>query len=180
MKKKRVAIDVGHARMTGARGCGLEEHEVCVRIGAALATALRELGMEADVIDFPGLTNAGDMAEAARVINAGGYDLSVSVHCDANANALARGGHVIYKSARGGRCAGLIARRLCALMPGRAEQLVRRPGLYMLRATRPVAVLVECGFLTNWDDARVLGSEGGVERVAGAIARGVKEYFEQE
>ena len=61
--KKRVAIDVGHARETGARGCGLEEHEVCVRIGAALATALRELGMEADVLDFPGRSNAGDMAE---------------------------------------------------------------------------------------------------------------------
>ena len=180
MKKKRVAIDVGHARMTGARGCGLEEHEVCVRIGAALGEALRGLGMEVDVLDFPGRSNAGDMAETVRVINGGGYDLSVSVHCDANANALARGGHVCYVSKRGERAAVRIAKYLCAKMPGRADRVVKRTGLYMLNSTRCVAVLVECGFVTNRDDAEVLRSEGGVAMVAGAIARGVKEYFEQE
>lgn len=179
-KKQKVAIDVGHARKTGSRGCGLEEHEVCVAVAAALAEELAGLGYGCEVVDFPGRTNAGDLAETVRAVNAGGYDLSVSLHCDAHGNALARGGHVIYKSARGGRCAGWIARRLCGLMPGRADRTVQHDGLYVLNGTRCVAVLVECGFLTNLDDARVLGSEEGRREVARAIALGVNDYFEKE
>lgn len=174
----KIAIEVGHARGTGARGNGLQEHEVCTKIAAELAAQLRGWGIDCDVLDFPGLTNAGDLAETVRAVNAGGYGLCVSLHCDASDNALARGAHVIYTSATGGRCAGYVARHLCALLPGRANRTVKRDNLYVLNNTRCPAVLVECGFLTNRNDADML--RHGLGAVALSIATGLREWVQRE
>lgn len=34
----KIAIDIGHARQTGARGCGLEEHALCARMAPLLTS----------------------------------------------------------------------------------------------------------------------------------------------
>jgi len=169
-----IAIDVGHAAGTGARGNGQEEHALCSVMAARLAGLLQGLGHRVAVIDFPALGNAEDLAATVRAVNAGGYDLSVSLHCDAAASAEAHGAHVCYVSAAGQRAAEAIAGRLCPLLPGRACPTVRRGDLYVLRHTRPVAVLVECGFVTNAHDVRLLRDEPEV--IARAIACGVDDY----
>ena len=178
--KKKVAIDIGHAYQTGAAGNGLQEHERCARIAEALREGLEQMGFEVGVVDFPTQTNTADLVATAKAINAGGYDLSVSLHCDHSINALAKGAHVIYTSEKGGKVAGFIARHLCALMPGRANRIVKKDGLYVLNNTRCVAVLCECGFVTNREDAALLTSERGIASIARAIAVGVREYFNQK
>ena len=40
-----------------------------------------------------------------------------------------------------------------------------------------IAVIVECGFLSNPEEAAKLGSEEYQERVAKAVAEGVVEYL---
>lgn len=177
--KKKVAIDIGHAYQTGAAGNGLQEHERCERIAGALREVLEQMGFEVGVVDFPEDSNSVDLSKTVKAINAGGYDLSVSLHCDASDNALAKGAHVIYTSEKGCKVAGFIARHLCALMPGRANRIVKRDNLYVLNNTRCVAVLCECGFVTNAEDAKLLKSDGGVRSIARAVAVGVKEYFNQ-
>lgn len=177
----KVAIDVGHAYGTGARGNGLDEHEVAVKIAGYLKEELDgELfaGCVADVLDFPGLGNAGDLRATVKAVNDGGYGLCVSLHCDAGTNASARGAHVIYVSDAGGRCAVEIAKHLCPIMPGRTNRTVRRGNLYVLNNTRCPAVLVECGFLTNSRDADMLKYDG--RRIARAIALGVLAWVSAE
>jgi N-acetylmuramoyl-L-alanine amidase len=169
-----------------------------VQLAAYLREALEKRGISADVIDYPGKTNSGDLAETVREINAGQYALCVSLHCDSarrvaryekmidydgleyeepvyEDNAGARGAHVIYVSGKGGRAAEAIAAHLCPIMPGRANRTVRRQNLYILNNTRCPAVLVECGFLTNSRDADMLRYEG--RRIALAIAVGVEEFL---
>lgn len=171
----KVAIDIGHARMTGSRGCDEEEHELCARMAPLLQGALEAYGVEADVIDFPEMPNDAEFVRATQEINVGGYDLSVSLHCDANDKTSARGAHVCYVSSEGRRLAEAIAKHLCPLMPGRADRTVRRPGLYVLAHTRPVAVLVETGFITNPDDcARLVGDAAALME---AVAAGVHDYL---
>lgn len=53
MKKLRIAIDVGHARGTGARGNGMEEHERVEALAQVLAPLLEKQGHEVRVFDFP-------------------------------------------------------------------------------------------------------------------------------
>lgn len=170
----KVAIDVGHARMTGARGCGQEEHELCAHMAPVLKGALEAHGVEADVIDFPEMPNDEEFVRATQEINAGGYDVCVSLHCDSSKKPAARGAHVCYVSSEGRRLAEAIAQRLCPLMPGRADRTVRRPGLYVLRHTACPAVLVECGFITHAYDCHIVTQR--TEAVADAIAQGVNDF----
>ena len=177
----RVAIDVGHARSTGAVGHGYDEHEMCKKLALELKKALERFevdAFEADIIDFEDLSNGADLSATVRAINAGNYDVSVSLHMDHDDSPHPHGAHVCYVSAAGKRLAKEIALRLCPQMPGRAEQVQHRPGLYVLRRTKPVAVLVECGFISNEGDA--LWVYEHPERVALSIALGVAAFVESE
>lgn len=169
----KIAIDIGHARATGATGNGLQEHEVCTAMARLLADYLGN-NNTVKVFDFPGLSNTGDLVATVKAVNAWGADVSISLHCDSSPNATARGGHVIYTSEAGRAVAVEIAARLCAVMPGRANKTVRRDGLYVLDETHCPAVLVECGFLTNSKDADMLRYEA--HRIARAIGVGVAEW----
>jgi len=170
----KIAIDIGHAHGTGASGNGAQEHAVCSKLAVALKAALESFKVdrfEVDIIDFPALSNGADLAAAAKAVNAGKYAACVSLHMDWSDNPDDHGAHVCYCSAAGKRLADEIALRLCPQMPGRAEKTVKRSGLYILRKTRPLAVLVECGFITNEGDTRWVIEHP--DKVAMAIALGV-------
>ena len=174
---KRIAIDVGHARGTGARGY-VDEHDTCAALAEEVKHALESFKVDtfqADIIDFPDKTNGGDLSATVKAINDGNYDLCVSLHMDASDNASAHGAHVCYYSTNGKRLAEEIALRLCAYLPGRAEETQKRTDLYVLKNTKPVAVLVECGFCTNKEDVAVVKKDPFY--IARAIALGIAAYF---
>ena len=75
-----IALDIGHAKGTGARGNGLEEHATAMTIADHLAPMLRAQGHNVEIIDFPRLDNDDDLAATVRAINAGGFDISISLH----------------------------------------------------------------------------------------------------
>lgn len=170
----KIAIDIGHARGTGARGNGREEHALCADIAAELADALAAKGYMCHVVDFPQMSNRDDLVATVREINRIAPDISVSLHCDASDNPSAHGAHVCYVSARGGKLARAVAGPLCSLLPGRAEPVVRRGDLYVLKNTVCPAVLVECGFITHQYDCHIASQRPGA--VADAIAQGVEDY----
>jgi len=191
---KKICIDIGHAAGTGATGNGLEEHGVAVQIAAHLARYLRERGHAVSVIDYPSLSNAADLNATVRAINAGSYNLAVSLHCDSSDNPDACGAHVCHHrtyhkdgtftdSGQGKALASAIAGPLCKLLPGRADPVQARPdrkkklsGLQVLRATRPPAVLCECSFITNVADAEMMKNRP--ELIAQAIGAGILNYID--
>lgn len=197
---KKIAIDIGHARGTGARGF-VDEHETCAELAAEVKSVLESFKVDtfqADIIDFPDKTNGGDLSATVKAVNAGKYDLSVSLHMDAASriagyeeimcddgsvesvpiyepDPIPHGAHVCYYSTNGKRLAKEIAMRLCPYLPGRAEQTVKRTDLYVLKNTKPVACLVECGFCTNEKDAAIVKKHPFY--IARAIALGIAAYF---
>lgn len=191
---KKICIDVGHAAGTGATGNGLEEHGVAVQIATSLARYLRVSGHTVSVIDYPQLSNAADLNATVRAINAGDYDLSVSLHCDSSDNPRACGAHVCHHrtyhndgtytdSVQGKALAEAIAGPLCKLLPGRADHVQARPdkakklsSLQVLRETRPPAVLCECSFITNSGDAEVMKRSPAL--IAQAIGTGIIDYID--
>lgn len=175
---KKIAIDIGHAYKTGARGNGYDEHEMCAILAKAVKASLEKFKTQtftADIIDFPGKSNTGDLTATVSAINAGGYDASVSLHMDAASTPNAHGAHVCYISAKGKKLAEEIALRLCPQMPGRANKTVKRDNLYVLKHTKPVAVLVECGFITNPGDAKWVAENP--DKVALPIALGIAAFL---
>lgn len=170
----KIALDIGHANNTGARGNGHEEHAVVDTIGFHLLHALLSRGHAVTVLDYPDKTNTDDLNATIRAANTGTYDIGISLHCDASDNPNARGAHICYTSVSGKKLAEAIAVTLCADMPGRADKTVRRPNLAILKGTRPVWVLVECGFITNKRDCRVMTETP--ELIAHDIALGIHNY----
>ena len=45
---------------------------------------------------------------------------------------------------------------------------------YLLRRTRTPTVIVECGFLSNPEEAKLLASEEYQEKIAEAVAEGIE------
>lgn len=188
--RKHIIIDIGHARNTGAVGCGLQEHTRCGQIAGQLRRKLEAAGYIVTVIDFPDKDNRADLVATAEAANRLPCTFGISLHMDAAtqavdvvdedgehvtrwvANPKPSGAHVCYVSATGKRMAQSIARYLCTLLPGRAEQVKKRTDLYILNHTRAPWVLCECGFITNPKDVQATP-----EAIATAIASGVSHYF---
>lgn len=169
----KIALDIGHARLTGASGNGLQEHELSADLARLLAQYLNP-PHAVEVIDFPSLSNGADLAATVRAVNAGKFDLCLSLHFDSSENPAARGAHVIFTSTRGRQVAERIAAHVCPLLPGRANRTVKRGDLYVLNNTKCPAVLIEGGFLTNAGDAAFLKAE--LYRLARAIAAALKNF----
>lgn len=172
----KIAIDIGHTNGTGATGNGLQEHEVATKIAKALQVDLAAMKHTVDIIDFPTMGNDAELRKVAQTTNSRDYDILLSIHCDCSDNAAARGAHATYVSSAGKQLATCIDRHLGELMPGRAEGVVLRTGLYILKHTRAIASLIECGFLSNYDDARKLDKDA--DAIADAIADGVRDFAE--
>ncbi len=171
----KIAIDIGHVNRSGATGLyGLEEHETASTIAESLRLLLRKAGHIANIFDFPTLGNDEELARVARAINEGYYDLSISLHFDSASSPGPHGAHVCYLSERGKVVAQCVADHLAALLPGRAETVQRRPGLYILKHTVPPAILCECGFGTSPQDAAILRDQP--DAIARAIAKGIADY----
>ena len=168
-------IDIGHARMTGASAHGWHEHEEMARFAPLLAAELQDHGFRTTIIDYPELSNEEDLVTTVKEANRLRPDFILSLHMDCSENEKARGGHVCYTSAKGERMARCIAGYLCDLFPGRAEQVVKRPGLYVLRHTYAPASLIECCFISNEEDMAVFHRH--MRMAAKAIAQGVTNYF---
>lgn len=63
--------------------------------------------------------------------------------------------------------------RLTSTSVGFESRGVDQAGFYVLMGASMPAVLVECGFLTNPNDAKILASERGRQRIAEALAESV-------
>lgn len=55
----------------------------------------------------------------------------------------------------------------------------RQKGIWVLQATQMPAVLIETGFISNYDDERYLNSDIGQQEIAEVIARAIIKYKEQ-
>ncbi|HRP18370.1 MAG TPA: N-acetylmuramoyl-L-alanine amidase [Ginsengibacter sp.] len=55
----------------------------------------------------------------------------------------------------------------------------REEGLWVLHATQMPAILIETGFVQNYDDERYLNSESGQKEIAEAIAKAIIKYRDQ-
>ena len=67
---------------------------------------------------------------------------------------------------------------ICAATGARDRGVKNRPSLSVTRHTHCPAVLVECGFLTNADEARRIKTGAYQKQVARGIANGVEAYLE--
>jgi N-acetylmuramoyl-L-alanine amidase len=174
-----IIIDPGHGGPDpGAIGIGgLREKDIVLPLSRQVAQLLQQQGMyvvmtRQDDRDL-GLEPRVQIAERANA------DLFVSIH--ANAISLSRpdvnGIETYYYSDRGRRLAQFIHRSMVQAT-GRPDRGVRQARFYVIRNTSMPAVLLETGFVTGGQDARLLADPAFQRQMAEAIARGILEYVQ--
>ena len=190
-QKKVIVVDCGHGGIDpGMIGIdGLKEFNLA--IGMKLKKALEDYGYQVVMTreTDTGLYDedsqnkkAQDMQKRILLIQKVDPVLTVSIHQNSYEDPAVKGPQVFYyrDSAQGEALAKKIQEKLNEnLEVERPREIKGNTTYYLLKRSPGVLNIVECGFLTNPEEAASLSSEEYQEKVAQAIADGVKEYIEE-
>mgnify|MGYP002795963894 FL=1 len=160
----KILLTVGHSILktgvcTSADGRpygGVLEYAYNKGIVNQAAAYLRQAGHVVDVLICPELQFSRSTDEKDYKVpkaNAGGYDLVAELHLNASALHNARGCEVLYYSETGKTVAQRIQTKLATVFKDRSVQ--RRTGLYMLKSTKPTAVMIESFFCDSSADCEL-------------------------
>jgi N-acetylmuramoyl-L-alanine amidase len=174
----RIAIDPGHGgRDPGAVSVlGFYEKDLNLAVARGMASILRSRGFNVM------LTRDNDsfipLEERAARTDRYGADLFVSIHADSAENSSA-GGYTLYTCRKAQHASRQAARGLERRLSGTglSSRGVREANYRVLVTTRCPAVLVEMGFISNPEEARVLKDRRFLERLASLLAEGVHDHF---
>lgn len=126
-------------------------------------------------------TKAGDMKARVAVINETAPVLAVSIHQNSYHQEGVKGAQVFYytHSEEGKKAAELMQEALLVLNTENNRKAKANDTYYLLKRTEAPTIIVECGFLSNWEEAELLKDEEYQERTAEAIVEGIKAYIEK-
>ena len=183
----KIYIDQGHNPRgfnTGAEGQGFYEQDITFDIGRRLYALLSanpnfEVRLSRPTEETVlGTTNSTSLTERVRQANSWGADVFLSLHTNAAANENASGSEALIYSRDSSVAYGLaenILEELNEVTGLRNRGIIERPGLYVLKRTRMPAVLVEMGFITNYEDANLMAYSPNL--FATGIYRGILDYY---
>lgn len=193
-KRQAVVIDAGHGGAdSGKVGVnGALEKEINLEIAQKLAAFLETEGIEAIMTreTDAGLYDEGeankkqqDMKRRCEMIDGADALLAVSIHQNSYTASSVKGPQVFYyeNSVQGREIAAILQETLnAALEIAKPREIKANDSYYILRKTTNPTVIVECGFLSNPQEAQKLVSEAYQEQVAKAICEGILKYLAQE
>ena len=105
--------------------------------------------------------------------------MAVSVHQNSYTDERVKGAQVFYHTAstEGKKVAELMQTSLYTLDETNHRQAKENQTYYLLKKTEVPVIIVECGFLSNPDEAEKLSSESYQDQVAEAVTKGILNYF---
>ncbi|MBQ9797568.1 MAG: N-acetylmuramoyl-L-alanine amidase [Clostridia bacterium] len=171
-----VVLDAGHGGEDGGAGSadGIVEKDLNLALTLQLGEMLQANGIrvvytrKTDTLlydknaDYQGRKKVLDMAERLRIAQEAGECIFVSIHMNTHPLTSCKGLQVWY-SENNTESIGLAQRiqtNIKALQPQNARRIKPSNGtIYLLRQLECPAILVECGFLSNPEEARQLNDE---------------------
>ena len=189
--RKVIAVDPGHGGadpgMVGVNG--LEEKGINLEIARKLERVLTEKGYQVvmtrkedqGLYDSSALNKkAQDMQRRIAFLEKASPVLTVSIHQNSYSDPAVRGPQVFYyeSSQEGKSLAQSVQESMNQkLLPKRPRQVKGNTSYYLLKRSKGTLVIVECGFLTNPEEAVLLQKEEYQQKVAGAVAEGIESYL---
>ena len=108
-------------------------------------------------------------------------DCVISIHQNSFTGQNSRGAQVFYQtgSQNGEILAKILQEQLVSSLDTKNHRRAKaNAAYYLLKKTVATAVIVECGFLTNPEEAEKLSGEEYQEQVAEAVAKGIAKCLE--
>lgn len=186
-----IVIDPGHGGIDpGKIGVGESlEKEINLSIAMHTKKVLEEEGYGVILTrsDGDGLyadtdrnKKASDMKKRCEIIENAGADIVISIHQNSFTDSEVSGAQVFYyrHSKEGKLLADCIQQNLIKMVDNSNTRVSKaNEDYYMLLHTKCPAVIVECGFLSNPAEEKLLLSEEYQKSIARAITAGIKDYF---
>jgi N-acetylmuramoyl-L-alanine amidase len=168
-----VVIDAGHGGHDrgGIPGQRVAESVATLDVAQRLQRNLERSGYRTI------MTRSSDvfvpLPERVAIANQSRNAVFVAIHFNSAGRAGANGIETYFYSGESSPLAASIHRNVLAIAPSE-NRGVRRRGYFVLRRTTIPAVLVECGFLTNPNEARLAQTSAYRQKLADQIARGIQ------
>ena len=189
-----IMIDVGHGGFdSGKVGVNGElEKDINLQIALKLKKTLEDQGMSVIMTreEDKGLYDEGasnkkaqDLQRRCDLINEKKPLMTVSIHQNSYTSPQIKGAQVFYytTSAESQKLAEIIQKTLIEQVdPDNHREAKPNDSYYMLKRTSSVIVIVECGFLSNPEEAAKLTDEEYQQKLVEAICQGAFQYMEKD
>lgn len=186
-KEYTVVLDAGHGSSdSGKVGInGVLEKDINLSISKKTKKYLEKKGIrvimtrdkdESLAEGEKGNRKVQDMKARVKRINDTKPDLAVSIHQNSYHEESIHGAQVFYyeHSESGEKDARILQEALLAVDPDNTRQVKANTTYYLLKRTEVPILIIECGFLSNQEDAEKLASEDYQKEIAKAIANGIE------
>ncbi len=183
-----VVVDSGHGgEDPGKIGVnGALEKDINLAIGKMLKEALEKENIQVvltrDKDEMLAGSKSEDMKERVKIMNDAKPVLVVSVHQNSYVTEQESGAQVFYysNSEKGKVLALDLQENLKKMDTSNRREAKANDTYYILRHTEVPTVIVECGFLSNWEEAEKLTTEVYQQELALAVCDGILQYIREE
>lgn len=174
-----ICIDAGHGgKDPGAVGQrGTKEKDINLYLAQQIYKRLKgscEVIITREKDKYVGLLERTAIANEAKAV------LFISIHCNSSENEQANGIEIIHhlSSRTGQKLADTIMDHLLPAtgLRNRGVKSDQR-GLAVLRQTTMPAVIIEVGFISNWEEEKLMQDRDWLNGVAGAVSKGIKKHL---
>lgn len=195
---RRIVLDAGHGEPDGGAvgSSGVAEKDLNLKITQLLQAYLEQGGIEVILTraDDNGIYDAdshsikqkkrSDLHNRAKLMNQSQADAFISIHMNKFSESRYSGPQVFYSpnEQASEQLARTVQQAMITTLKPESEREVKQAGkeIYLLKQAKLPAVLVECGFLSNSREEKLLQDETYQKQIAWAIYTGLMQYFEQQ
>ncbi len=177
----KIFIDPGHGGTNpGAISTITGDKESEINLDTSLMTAglLEDMGY---TVKLSRTTEVNlSLTERAEMANQWGADYFVSIHCNSAENPTYNGTETFYyRNNTPAEDFARVVQEQLVLQNGLKDLGIKARNFAVLRLTNMPAILVELGFLSNENDAKLLSQPSFRAKCANGIADGVNNYINQ-
>ena len=180
-----VVIDPGHGgEDPGKVGINdVLEKDLNLQISKKVQELLKEVDIEVVMTrenDKVPDAKRKDLDQRVNLINDTNPTLALCIHQNSYPDAAIKGAQVFYHTItpEAGDIASIIQEELRVVDPSNTRQIKENDTYYMLKKTKVPTVIVECGFLTNPEEAEKLTQEEYQDQIAHAICNGIAKWLD--
>ena len=184
-----VVLDAGHGGIDGGSqgSTGVYERDINLAITNKIQTLLNNMGIS--VVQtrrtqdgLYGVFASGfkmrDMKERKRIIEESGADLVVSIHMNYFSDSSAKGAQIFYKP--NDEVSETLATNMQNFFTKNLENArkeCKEGDFYILTCTQTPGILIECGYLSNPEEEKLLISDEYQDKLAYQIFCGIVAYY---
>lgn len=180
-----VVLDAGHGGFDpGKIGInGALEKDVNLAVSQKVKKHLEEQGIQVIMTRENGGalsdSKVEDLKARVSLINEKSPAIAVSIHQNSYSQENVHGAQVFYytHSKGGEEAAKILQTAMLEVDPENKRQAKANDTYYLLKKTKETTVIVECGFLSNQNEADLLVTEEYQDKIAASVAKGIQDYL---